>query len=109
MALGADINSQLAALGGLGFNNLAASASDGAYFVVRMDSVFHFHVPLFKNLMFFDIGRAASSTANTVIIPQFFKIARVFSIFFDFFEKAEKCNDFDRERSAILDNREDVW
>jgi len=55
MALGADINSELAALGGLGFNNFAARASDGANFVVRMDSVFHFHVPLFKNLMFFDI------------------------------------------------------
>ena len=46
MALGADINSQVAALGGLGFNNLAASASDFANFVIRMDSVFHFHVPL---------------------------------------------------------------
>ena len=55
MALGANINSQVAALGGLGFNNLAACASDGANFVVRMDSVFHSHVPLFKNLMFFDI------------------------------------------------------
>ena len=56
MALGADINSQLAALGGLGFNNLAACASDNANFIVRMDSIFHFHVPLFNNLMFFDIG-----------------------------------------------------
>ena len=55
MALGADINSELAALGGLGFNNFAARASNGANFVVRMDSVFHVHVPLFKNLMFFDI------------------------------------------------------
>ena len=109
MALGADFNSYLAALGGFGFNNFAACTTNGAFLVAGMDSVFHCHVPLFLNLMFFDIGRAASSTANTVIIPQFFKIARVFSIFFDFFEKAEKCNDFDRERSAILDNREDVW
>ena len=48
MALGADINSQLAALGGLGFNNFAACASDLAHFVVRMDSVFHCNVPLFQ-------------------------------------------------------------
>ena len=41
MALGADINSQVAALSGLGFNSLAASASDDAGFVIGMDSVFH--------------------------------------------------------------------
>lgn len=55
VALGANINLQLAALRGLGFNNFAASASDLANFVIRMDSFFHVHVPLFKILMFFDI------------------------------------------------------
>ena len=49
MALGADINLQLAALGGLGFNNFAACTSDGAGFVIRMDSVLHCNVPHFKN------------------------------------------------------------
>ena len=68
MALGADINSNLAALRGLGFHNFAACASDGAYFILRMDSVFHFHVPLFKNLMFFDIG-CRFHTTNSSIIP----------------------------------------
>ena len=49
MALGANFNSYLAALGGLGFNNFATCTSDGAGFILRMDSVFHGHVPLFKN------------------------------------------------------------
>ena len=49
VALGADINSEIAALGGLGFNNFATCTSDGAGFILRMDSVFHGHVPLFKN------------------------------------------------------------
>ena len=55
MALGADINSQLAALGRLGYNSLTASTSDGARLIVRMDSVFHFHYLISKYLMFFDI------------------------------------------------------
>ena len=58
VALGADINSEIAALGGLGFNNFAACAFDLAHFVIRMDSVFHLHVPLFQNLMFLDIGES---------------------------------------------------
>ena len=55
MALGADINSQLAALGGLGYNSLAACTSDGASLIVRMNSVFHFFYLTSKYLMFFDI------------------------------------------------------
>ena len=55
MALGADINSLLAALGGSGLYDLTACATNGASLILRMDSVFHVHVPLFKYLMFFDI------------------------------------------------------
>jgi hypothetical protein len=47
VALGADINSLLAALGGSGLYNLTACATNGANFVIRMDSVFHVPVPLF--------------------------------------------------------------
>ena len=47
MALGADINSQLAALGGFGFNNFAASASDNALLILGMNSVFHVRLPHF--------------------------------------------------------------
>ncbi len=38
VALGANFNSDLAALGGLGGNGLAACATDNALFVIRMDS-----------------------------------------------------------------------
>ena len=38
MALGANFNSHLAALGRLSGNGLAASATDNALFVIRMDS-----------------------------------------------------------------------
>ena len=48
MALGANINLYFAALGGSGFHNFATCASDFANFVIRMDSVFHCNVPLFK-------------------------------------------------------------
>ena len=41
MALGANFNFDLAALGGLGFYGLAACTSDDALFVLRMDSLFH--------------------------------------------------------------------
>ena len=47
MALGADFNLHLAALGGLGLYRFAACASDDAGLVIRMDSVFHFFLPLF--------------------------------------------------------------
>ena len=67
MALGANFNSQFAALGGSGLYNFATSASDFANFVVRMDSVFHVHVPLFKNLMFFDI-REPRHARQTVVL-----------------------------------------
>ena len=47
VALGANINSLLAALGRSGLYNLTARATNGANLVIRMDSVFHVHVPLF--------------------------------------------------------------
>ena len=47
VALGANVNSLLAALGGSGLYNLTARATNGANLVIRMDSVFHVHVPLF--------------------------------------------------------------
>ena len=67
MALGADINSLLAALGGSGLYNLTACATNGANFVIRMDSVFHVHVPLFKNLMFFDIREPRHARQTKVL------------------------------------------
>ena len=79
MALGADINSQVAALGGLGLNDLAASTSDLAYFVLRMDSVFHFHVPLFKYLMFLDIGEPRPARQTVVLYHKEKENAIVFS------------------------------
>ena len=78
MALGADINFQVAALGGLGFHNFATSASDRANFVIRMDSVFHFHVPLFKYLMFFDIGEPRPARQTVVLYHKEKKFAIVF-------------------------------
>ena len=47
VALGANINSLLAALGGHGLNDLAASAPNDALLVIRMDSFFHVRVPRF--------------------------------------------------------------
>ena len=55
MALGANFNFDLAALGGLGLYGFAACASDDALFVLRMDSLFHCSIPHFIILMFFDI------------------------------------------------------
>jgi hypothetical protein len=55
MALGANFNFDLAALGGLGLYGFAACASDDAGFVLRMDSLFHCSIPHFIILMFFDI------------------------------------------------------
>ena len=42
MALRANFNSHLAALGGLGRNGFTACALDDALFVLRMDSCLHF-------------------------------------------------------------------
>ena len=67
MALGANINSQIAALSGLGFYNFAACTFDLANFVAGMDSVFHFHIPLFKYLMFFDIGEPRHARQTVVL------------------------------------------
>ena len=87
MALGANINSQVAALGGLGFNNFATSAFDSANFVVRMDSVFHVHVPLFKNLMFFDIREPRHARQTIVLYHKQEENAIVFSKKCIFFKK----------------------
>ena len=55
MALGANFNFDLAALGGLGLYGFAACTLDDASFVLRMDSFFHCSIPHFIILMFFDI------------------------------------------------------
>ena len=47
MALGTNFNSDFAALSGLGSNNLAASATDYALLIIRMDSRLHFNLPRF--------------------------------------------------------------
>ena len=41
MALGADVNADLAALGRTGLEGFAASTLNGYYFVVRMESFLH--------------------------------------------------------------------
>ena len=41
MALGADVNTDLAALGRTGNEGLAASTLNGYFFVVRMESFLH--------------------------------------------------------------------
>ena len=41
MALGADVNTDLAALGRTGLEGFAASTLNGYYFVVRMESFLH--------------------------------------------------------------------
>ena len=45
MALGANFNSHLAALGGTGNDGFAASALDDTLYVIGMDSAFHFFIP----------------------------------------------------------------
>ena len=74
MALGANVNSLLAAFGGHGLNDLAASAPDDALFVLGVDSLFHVRFPRFINLMFFDIipqnAADRNYTADRSIIPQ---------------------------------------
>ena len=67
VALGADVNSLLAALGGSGHSDLTASATNGANFVLRMNSVFHCNIPLFKNLMFFDIREPRHARQTKVL------------------------------------------
>ena len=47
VALGANFNSHLAALGGLGGNGLAACATNDALFVIGMNSGFHCFLPRF--------------------------------------------------------------
>ena len=50
MALGANFNSHLAALGGTGNDSLAASALNDTLYVIGMDSAFHFSIPRIKFL-----------------------------------------------------------
>ena len=45
VALGANFNSHLAALGGTGNNSFAASALNDTLYVIGMDSAFHFSIP----------------------------------------------------------------
>ena len=45
VALGANFNSDLTTLCGLGYNGLAACALDHALFVLRLNSFFHFKIP----------------------------------------------------------------
>ena len=53
MALGANFNSHLAALGGLGRNGFTACALDDALFVLRMDSCLHFlHLALHSDFTY---------------------------------------------------------
>ena len=52
VALGTNFNSDFAALGGLGSNNLAASATDYALFIIRMDSRLH---NKFTSFLIFDV------------------------------------------------------
>jgi hypothetical protein len=84
MALGANFNLDLAALGGLGLYSFAACASDDAGLVIRMDSVFHWFVPLFLILMFFDIipplGRHTDILYHNIL-----QIARAFLHFLSVF------------------------
>lgn len=50
MAFGADINTQIAALGGTGLKGFAAGASHGHGLILGMDTLFHVQSPLsFKN------------------------------------------------------------
>ena len=45
VALGANFNSHLAALGGTSNNSFAASALNDTLYVIGMDSAFHFSIP----------------------------------------------------------------
>ena len=57
VALGANFNSDFAALNGLGGYGLAACATDHALFIIGMDSCFHFNYLVSFIPMFFDIVR----------------------------------------------------
>ena len=67
MALGANFNSDLAALGGLGGYSFAASATNDALFVLRMNSGFHSFYLVSNIPMFFDIGRKQSYYSTTFL------------------------------------------
>ncbi len=45
MALGANFNAHIA-LGGFRYDSLAASAFNGAFFIIRMDTLFHCRISL---------------------------------------------------------------
>ena len=48
VALGANVNTHLAALSGTGYKRLTARATNHALNILGMDSVFHFFVPHFE-------------------------------------------------------------
>jgi hypothetical protein len=92
MALGADINSQLAALGGFGFNNFAASASNNALLILGMNSVFHVRFTSFRffgcSLTSFQNARCVITTDLCIItqtIANCKRFSKVFSFFSQFF------------------------
>jgi len=68
MALGANVNTHFATLCGTRNNSFAACASDYAFLIIRMDSLFHFLYLTFNFSMFFDIGYI-----SLVILPHFNK------------------------------------
>ena len=73
MALGANFNSDLASLGGLGNNGFAACALDHALFILGLDSFFHFIIPhKIISLLF------GSDFTSRVIISLFFCIVKGF-------------------------------
>ena len=72
MALRANFNSDLSALGGLGGNYLATSATNYTFLVVRMDSRFHNTFYLVSNIpMFFDIVCKRSYYTTLLLLLQY--------------------------------------
>jgi hypothetical protein len=90
MALGADINSHLAAVGGLGYNSLTACTSDGASLILRMDSLFHCFYLISNYLMFFDIESRITYDKHEYYITLFVKLQGVLQKFFKFLTK-KRC------------------
>ena len=85
MALGADINSHLAAIGRLGYNSLAACTLNGAGLILRMDSVFHCFYLISNILMFFDIESRISCDKHEYYIISFVKKQDLLKSFFIFY------------------------
>ncbi len=80
MALGANFNSDLGALGGLRYNGFTARASDYALYILGLDSFFHFIIP--HKIISLLVG---SDFTSRVIISLFFCIVKGFLRFFCIF------------------------